>query len=468
MNKLLALFLAVAIAGSLCACNSATEQEDTDTGGGQGSSSSVLQNVDRDGSQEHGELRFVCSPIDGNGSAWGTENGYYYLSEDTEELRDGSYGSHLMYMDYASCQEIYLCSTAGCEHDSPDCPSVFLYDAFPPYSTKLFMYNNYLYILSREYDNDGVMEQNMMIGDDYGTVPESSPAVLYRANPDGTERKKVYTFDSGLTLEDPVMADGNGIYVITKKLSVEKAGTESYTTSSERRLMFLDLETCDFTEICPMTFGDNIVWNVTGCYQNFLILNGTDFGHELSRAEKWDDDAYKSLYENSSDVYALLDLKTTEKTELYRVSNKNEHSARVVGNKLYLSSTENQNIERLDLATGEKDTVCTLPQNLIMGVIGDVLCCRDWNLAGDFTYYFVNTNTGEISHSSLVNQCNGWDLEFCADTSSDVLVVYDYDAVRNSDDSYEISRYLCALISKEDLFAGNANYRKIDMIGKGR
>lgn len=458
MKKLFIWFMVAALAFPLCACSSG-ETEETDPGG-------MPQNTAGDSDHKEGGLRLLNSSLDQNGCACGTEDGYYYLSGDTVELRDGNYGSHLMYMDYASCREIYLCSTAGCEHDSPDCPAVFLYDDFPVFTTMLFMYNHYLYILSREYDNDGAVEQNMVTGD-YEEEPESSPAVLYRANPDGTERKKVYTFDSELTLEDLVMADENGIYVITKKLSVEKTDTESYTTSSERRLMFLDLETCDFTEVCPMTFGDNITWKVMGCYQNSLILNGTDYGHELSREEIWDDDVYKSLYENSSDVYALLDLKTATKTELYRASNKNEHSARVVGDKLYLSGTESQDIERLDLTTGERDTVCTLPQNLIMGVIGDVLCCRDWDLAGDATYYFVDTNTGEISHSSLVNQCNGWSLEFYADTSSDVLVVYDYDADKGSDDSYEIHRYQCALISKEDLFAGNANYRKIDMIGKG-
>ncbi len=48
-----------------------------------------------------------------------------------------------------------------------------------------------------------------------------------------------------------------------------------------------------------------------------------------------------------------------------------------------------------------------------------------------------------------------------------MLVVYDYDATKNSDDSYEIHQYKYALIAKEDLFMGNQNYRKINMIGHG-
>ena len=37
-----------------------------------------------------------------------TEDGFYYLTEKDSELADGSYAPHLMYMDYASCQEVYL------------------------------------------------------------------------------------------------------------------------------------------------------------------------------------------------------------------------------------------------------------------------------------------------------------------------------------------------------------------------
>ena len=52
------------------------------------------------------------------------------------------------------------------------------------------------------YDNDGSVSKGMItIGGD-GRSVESQPAVLYRANPDGTDRKKIFTFDAGLTLED--------------------------------------------------------------------------------------------------------------------------------------------------------------------------------------------------------------------------------------------------------------------------
>ena len=61
----------------------------------------------------------------------------------------------------------------------------------------------------------------------------------------------------------------------------------------------------------------------------------------------------------------------------------------------------------------------------------------------------------------------GWSLDLVAETESDVLVIYDYDATATSGGGYEIHLYQYGLISKEDLFSGKENYRKIQMSGRG-
>lgn len=467
MKKIIVLILTAALICPLYACSSlagtggvGTELRD----GNAAASDSGISAAAGSGWQGDG-LKFLCNPY--SDSACYTENGYYYQTFDTVELADGTYGSHLMYMDFASCREIYLCSTAGCRHDSPDCPAVLPYDDFPVSSTKLFVSGDHLYILSREYDDDGAMSQDYLLDGTYAEPEERQPAVLYQAQPDGTERKKIYTFDPALTLEDFVIGDGSGIYVIAKKLSTDQEGAVTFTASSDRKLMYLDLESAKLAEVCPMTFDDGISWNVIGCCEGSLILCGTDFGREISREEMWDDDACRTIYENSSDVYAVLELGSGAPQEFYRISNRDVSSAYFIGDTLYVSTPESRSIEGINVKTGEKSTLCEFPENQIVDTIGDVLCCRDWDLAGDQTWYFADTETGEVSHCALVNQSNGWSLEFKAATASDVLVVYDYDAEGHSDGSYEIYQYKHALISKEDLFAGNGNYRKIEMIGAG-
>lgn len=399
-------------------------------------------------------------------SACYTGDGYYYLTGEVQELPDGNYGSHLMYMDFATGKEVYLCSTSGCKHDSADCTSVYLYDDFPIYTTKLFVYQGCLYILSRDADQDGSMSMSV-VGED--AQPEARPAVLYRANLDGTERKKVYGFDPELTLEDMGAADDGGIYVITKKVSTDNENGASYSVSAERKLQYLDLESGSLREVCPMDFGDHISWTAVGCYGRALVLGGTDYGRELSREEIWaDDDASKELFENSFDVYATLQVDSGELKEIYRTSNKEEHSVQPLGGRLYVSAAADGKIEAIDMKTGEKETLCSLPQSCIMETLGDVLCCRDWDLTADHTWYFVDTESGKVSHCTLVNQCNGWELELRGDAGEEALVVYDYDAVGNADGSYEINQYKYALIPKEDLFAGKENYRRIEMVGAGK
>lgn len=461
MKKLLILFMiAMLVGSSLYGCSN-----DSGTNSGNvGNPNSAVQQSSGGGSVsvEDGSLRLLSNRY--GKSACNTENGYYYLTEEITELRDGNYGMHLMYMDFASGRELYLCSTAGCKHDSLDCPSVFLYDDFPLFSTIPFVFGDYLYILSKESDNDKSMSQNIIL---IGGGGERQPAALYRANLDGTGREKIYTFDASLTLEDKVIGNNQGIYIITKKLSADKNGTQTYTTSSERKLMFLNLSSLSLTEICSMDFGDSISWNIFGCCQNDFILCGTDFGRELSRDEILDDDVYKDLYNNSHEVYALLSRDGGKPKEIIRLSNEYETSVKLLGDKLYLSSKENQNIEVVDIKTGEKKTLCSIPQNLIMDTLGDVLCCRGWDLAGDSIWYFVDTKTGAITYSPLTIPCNGWSIDFRGETAQDVLFVYDYDAT-GSNGSYEIHQYKHALISKSDLFAGKESYRKIEMIGPGQ
>ncbi len=399
-----------------------------------------------------------------------TQEGYYYIEKEDTELSDGTYGSHLMYMDFAALQEVYLCSDAGCSHDSADCASVLPYDEFMPYTTMLFPYRGKLYLFSKDQDRDGSMETNFAEGDaGWGTV-EAGPSILYRANPDGTDREKVYAFDASVTVEDYVMGDENGLYLVTKKLTSEKDGGDTYTHSEDRELVFLDPEKGEMSKVCPMDFDDRISWRVTGCYDRNIVFHGIDYGREVSDQERFDDDFYKNLYENSSEVFAVLDISSGQFTEKYRISNSRENSYQLSGNALYVSSADS-GIKEINLDTGAERSVFSGAGKYyyLNCIIGDKLCCSDYSGQGDWdpTYYYIDRNTGELSHSGLVNKSLGWSLEFKAVLDKDVLVVYDYEATPTGGDSYEITLYQHGLISQADLFAGNDNFRKISMIGTG-
>lgn len=411
---------------------------------------------------EAGGLRILASS-DAEGCH--TEDGYYYQTFETEELSDGSYGSHLMYMDFAAGQEIYLCSNAGCTHNSPDCTSVLPYDDFPISSTLLFVWQDSLYFLSKSSDSDGSMQMSWE-----GAVPqeadiEGSKAVLYRANLDGTGREKVYTFDASLALEDIVLGDENGIYVVEKKLTAQQGDTGTYFNSTERKLVYLDPAAAEEQEICSLDFEGFISWRLKDCYGRTLVLEGTDYGREISNEEYFADDAYHELYENSQEVFATLSLDDPELVIRYRQDNQYDNYELIDGNMLYTSNADGS-VKAIDLSTGTEREICRRSGSTYMYCrIGNKLCCDSSTQDGTFDY--IDIDTGEISHSSLVNKSLGWSLDFRAVLDKDVLVIYDYEATPGGDGSYEITRYQYGLISQEDLFAGNDNYRRINMVGRG-
>ena len=461
MKKAISLLLMIAMAFSLCACSKTVFESKNSSEG----DTFETQKTSSNGVSE--KLNLLCRKDDGGCY---TEDGYYYLTEDTVELTNGVYATHLMYMDFKTQQEIYLCSNTGCNHNTADCSAVFLYDDFPSFSTLIFIYNNKLYILSKEMDTTGEISTDYLHingNTNEQTQSENEPTVLYRANLDGTNREKVYTFDPSVTLEDFVVGDEKGLYFITKKLSTEQHGTSTYSTSSEKNLVYLDVDKKEEKTIYSMDFDDNIDWNVQSCFNQYLVLTGIDFGKKLS-FEEYDDNTYKSLYNQSDEVIATFSLKDGKLNEVFRMKNKNFPSYKIEENMMYYSNSDEKVIKSVDLNTGTEKEICTLKQNFISHIIANYLCCESLDSANDCTLYFVDINTGKISHSRLVNKSLGWTLEIRAVLKSDVLVIYDYDAKASGDGSYEINRYQYGLISQEDLVNGNDNYRKIEMIGVGK
>lgn len=445
MKKLIALILALGVLLSLCACEKSVPESDNPNSGS-GTPAAANNN--------NGSLSLLCR-LQGNHKGCTTDNGYYYFTSDITRLSDGQLATHLMYMDFATRQEIYLCNNAACSHNTVDCTSVFLTDDFPPNSTLLFVWNSNLYIMSKEADHDGSFiglfdgDTATDVLDGNSNAIESKPTTIYQAKLDGTDRDKVYTFDSTVTVEDFVVGDVSGLYFITKKLATQQSNGNGYQTSSERK-------------ICSVDFDDNISWDVIGCSDRSLVLYGIDFGREVSPEEIHKKDT--TIFDDSYDVFANLDVDSGTLKEIYRVYAPKARNFEMDANNLYFSITGDGSITSVNLHTGQQTELCKISQDALWGIIGDKLYTRD---ESDYTYYFIDVNTGEISHSGLVNKSLGWSLDIIAEAGNQVLTIYDYDATPKGDGSYTINGYQYGLISKEDLYAGRDNFIPISMIGKG-
>lgn len=399
-----------------------------------------------------------------------TENGYYYITGDYTELEDGSYGQHMMYMDFATRQEVCLCSTTGCSHDTKDCTAVLSGEEFGNDSV-IFCHDNALYILSREYDQDGVISVDMMGDSASDEDIQGTCAALYRMNLDGTLRKKVYEFDADQTLENVVLGDDTDLYFIEKKTEARQmnTGNATYTSATDRKIIKMDTVSWEPDTVWQFEENEEIQrWSMIGCFDESLVLSGLSYDHVLTDEEILDDDASLENLKNAVVKFAVLDLadETVRMLDGAFYEAAKNISSEVKDEYMYISEEGSSSIRRLNMKTGEETVLADLENNRIWQAFDEVLCCTSWG--DDLSLYFVDLSDGTVSHSGLVNQSLGWMLEFAGETKDQFLVVYDYDATSTGDGSYEINRYCYGLIAKEDLYQGKADYLPIEMIGKGR
>lgn len=396
----------------------------------------------------------------------GTDHGYYYINVE---------GTNLMYIDYASKQEVYLCNSPGCKHDTEECTSYINWES--GLQNSLFYYKEHLYLFSHPYDNDGATS-TVISYDDSSTDGlsidnslASAPAVLYRMNPDGTQREKVYTFEEGLTLEDTILNDDSGLYFIAKELKSEKKdGNTTSVSSEDRRLLRVDTDSWKEEKICAMEQDRGII----GCYENQLLLSCMQYDHELTEAEKDDDDKMREALLASESVYTLFDLSSEESKEIYRRKNDKIESLYMKGQYLYIAREEEDVIWKFDIKTGRKEEFCRTPYSNLNGIYDDVLVCWPWEsddngIIRNPIHYFVHLDDGTVEKSNLKNHYGNYGLELRAETPTQFLVVYEYEAridpiFPNQD---EIFGNKFALIDKADLYSGKEKYEKIKMTSNG-
>lgn len=467
-KKWIALLLAGLVICNLSACGNGNSDQNISQGN-EYSSTGDQGNQNTQASDKTNSASGLTSLIHRTGlfnRYCSTEDGFYYLTEEDSELADGSYAPHLMYMDYATCQEVYLCSDSSCQHNTEDCTSVL---AGASSDGRIFIWDGYLYFLDRSPDTSGSTIINIL-GDSGSANVEADQAELYRMNLDGSERERIYSFDADATVEDVALGSDSGLYFVTKKLGASDSGSGTYTTTSDRQLICLNPNSGEAKSVCSLDFGDGLNWEIIGSSDDKVILKAYQYpdGMTEEEAAALDENSYLDLLKNSQIVYASLELSTGEKTQVYsQAAGGNSSSEAVLDGCLYASNESSQDIVKIDLATGEKSTLCSLENNYLYGTLGNYLCCTSHDLTADYGYYLVNVETGEISHCSLTNQALGWRLDLMTMAGDRALVVYDYEYTPLGDDSYDITRYQYGLISMDDLLNSVPNYTPIQMVGEG-
>ncbi|MDE7424924.1 MAG: hypothetical protein K2N51_14755 [Lachnospiraceae bacterium] len=412
-----------------------------------------------------------------------SEAGYYYITADSKELKGDLWGRHIMYMDFATKQEVYLCAEPGCKHNDKKCTAVLPEAEFGG-EPLIFVCNDTLYVVSRNSNQKGSStvvfwedeSNNSLIGNgikvDDGT--SEMPVVLYSMGLDGTNRTKEYTFEQDINLDSVVLYDGKDLYFVANKTNISSDKNTTYHTTSDCELVKYQTKDSKLANVCSLEFGDNVRWNIVGCYNNNVILQGRKYNGNLTFEEQMkleNEEGWE--YENDSkDMYVKLDLTQESIKEVYSIENdpNSSNGVQILGDYLYVSQEKTGTIEKVDMETGKIQNFATLKQSAIFGSLSNKLCCGSWE-QGDETIYFADVNSGKIDHCTLVNHYNGEALKIIGETGNQVLVIYDWDAEEVKDlkgqDAWEVKRYQYGLINKTDLYQSKDCFEKIEMKGTG-
>lgn len=458
----------------------ASEGKETDTSREQAAASgsepqnSLNQQSDSSGKAGSGSIRVL-----GMGSQnmrCLSDTGYYYITEDSTELKKGFYGRQIMYMDFATKQEVYLCNEPGCKHNDRNCSAVLTEDEIGSIGDALlFVWKDKLYLISKESDCEGSVEMNELWADgEEDAAMQHMPTVIYSMGLDGTNRKKEYTFAQDVTVEDMVLCDDEALYFTAKQINTTSEKGTTYSTASKRELVRYQPDATKLETVCSLEFGDQINWGTIGCYDGKVIMQGTKYKKKLSFKEEMEleQEEYWEYANDSSEIFAALNPADGSLKNIYSLKNDKDsiNSSVMLGDYLYVSAQKEGKINKVNLGTGKVERLAKLEQGYIAGTLSDKLCCQSWNdgKVHDNTWYFVDCNTGKVEHSSLVNKRNGWELEIIGEIGSQVLVIYDYEGKETEEDTWDISRYQYGLIEKKDLCQGVDRFQKIAMKGAGK
>ncbi len=403
-----------------------------------------------------------------------SDTGYYYITDDCVQIKKDLWGRRIMYMDFATKQEVYLCNEPGCKHNDKNCSAVLTEDTMGMIgSGLLFLWGEKLYLISRDEDKENMMSVDELFAEGEGVSIERQKATtIYSMGLDGTNRKKEYTFAQDVMVDDIVLCDDNNLYFTAKQISCSSKKGKSYYAASKRELVRFQPEKATVETVCSLEFADQVKWNVIGCHEGNVILQGTKYNKKLSMEEEMalEQKEYWEYANDSTEIVAALDLSDGSIKKIYSIKNDADstHYLIMSGETLYVSVKEDRKIYKVDLGTGKVETLAKVDQGMIDGVLSDKLCCRSWDMEQDKTYYFVDIHTGEVSHSTLVNKRNGWSLELIGESGDQVLAIYDYEAKEEEGDVWDISRHQFGLIKKDDLMQSKDRFQKISMKGPGK
>ena len=463
MKKIISVITAAALALSLCCCDKADDSSENNSEiGGESAADNIPCSFDE----------FVQL---GGYQPCLTENGMYYIDDSSYSDKDFA---HIMYIDFATKQETYLCSDSSCNHRNERCTSCIVDTELFGMNTSLFVYNGYLFLLNLYRTSEGSFGTHGVSGGG------SDKQALYRMNLDGTNRELIYTFDKNLSVDSTAVGDGDDLWFCVHEEYVEKSRIKDmyYVAAKNKAMIRLSLSQLIIVEQIPIKDAD-VGYCI--CVGKKFILSGIQYPDGMTKME-FSEKCYElstesegfaptdeviELQNKCRYVYYTLDPVNKETKLLYRTETSDRILPFAYNGELCipLKNDEARDINvKINVVTGETEDFTAAEGCIITGgVFAEKYVCNRVENGGSVTCY-VDAKTGDISECRL-------NIEPLGLIPIEPITVFDGKAFVHHSDYYlgkSGNGYLeCypeyAFISLDDLFNSRPDYEPVKMIEKG-
>lgn len=399
-------------------------------------------------------LKMISHKLAQNGA--NTKDGYYTISTDENGMMN------IMYVDYKTKKQIYLCDKSQCEHDNDKCTS-FIDMKYSARENTLLSDGKYLYLVSSEFNNKGGISTSI----NYGTgevQQEDEPSSIYRMNLDGSNKKKLASLDSGELLDDKFFTDGNYLYGIAmKKTNIKIDGDTTYTKGDDYQLIGISIEDGERKNI---TDWDND-WTILGVYEDKLIVNKLKFDHELTDEERMDNEKYIAAYRKAKEIIGIYDFNTKDFEELASHDASNDYLYEIYEKNLFYYKNNGDKIMSLDLESKKEEVFLETEYCNIQQIYNGYIITSDWKESKK-GFYIISIKDKKIEKFKLIKN-NGYPINIIGESDnfffveSNCQIEEEYVEWAGVRQTIETNRQY-SMISKDDFVNNKKVFEKVEMI----
>ncbi len=269
------------------------------------------------------------------------ENGYYMIKDH----------EHIMYFDYATQKEVYLCNKPNCKHEDESCGAYLKIGEV----NEIFYYDQHLYLVNAQ-EAGNVVHMNFD-----GTTSETSengnPSTVYRMDLDGTNRKKLFTVPSGTQITMPYVIKGNQMFAFLEYYEhTQDKPNSAVTKTTSRKLIAINLDNGSYEEIAD-AMNDSFI----GIYDNKIILQEIIYAQDPDLFDEDISGYIDNMYRSDIQI-KLLDIESKKSETLFTESFKDAEQIKVGESGIYMLGQHSKTLKYYDMNKRQKSDFIQLSQ----------------------------------------------------------------------------------------------------------